>query len=149
MIKLFGTAMLFAVISAAALGLLVFVLGFWVSIERTRSKVITGAPDPASSLAKTVRAHGNATEYAPTLMVLLLIVGVALERDMSRDPAAAGPVVWLMLVVTASRFIHAAGFLLCETLEKPHVLKAIGAIVTYVGGAALSIVAIASVLQPA
>ncbi len=121
-----------------------------MSIQRVRTRVITGAPDdPTSTLAKAVRAHGNATEFAPTLMVLLLIVGVALEQDMSRDPAAFGPVAWLMLAVTLSRFLHAAGFLFCETLAKPHIFKGLGAAITYFGGSALALVAIASVLQAA
>lgn len=142
--------MLVAVLCAASLGLLVLLLGFWVSIQRVRTRVITGAPDdPTSTLAKAVRAHGNATEFAPTLMVLLLIVGVALEQDMSRDPAAFGPVAWLMLAVTLSRFLHAAGFLFCETLAKPHIFKGLGAAITYFGGSALALVAIASVLQAA
>ena len=34
----------------------------------------------------------------------------------------------------------------CATLEKPHVLKMIGALVTYVGGLALAIMVIGKVL---
>jgi hypothetical protein len=43
-----------------------------------------------------------------------------------------------MIAVTASRFLHAAGFLFCETLEKPHAFKALGVLITYLGSLALA-----------
>ena len=134
-----------AIISAASIGLLIFVLGFLVSLARTRSKVITGVGGPTEFLTKAVRAHANSAEYAPVIMVLMLVVGVANEARMV-EPFA--PLNLLMIAIAASRYLHAAGFLFCETLEKPHALKAIGAVVTYVGGVILSVAAIAAVLAP-
>ena len=49
-----------------------------------------------------------------------------------------GLVTWTIIAVTVARFIHALGFLICGTLEKPHILKAIGALFTYLGGLILS-----------
>jgi len=135
-----------AVVSAALLGLLVLGLGFVVSIARVRSKTVTGVGAPEDFLTKAVRAHANAAEYAPVLMVLFLIDGLALEQDVSRPADAFGLVEGLIVAVAASRFVHAAGFLLCRTLEKPHLLKGLGAVVTYFGGAALGVAAIAAVL---
>ena len=52
----------------------------------------------------------------------------------------------LVVLITLSRILHALGFLVCATLEKPHPLKALGALVTYVGGLALAIMVIGKAL---
>ncbi len=119
----------------ASLVILTLLLAFWTSIQRGSSKTIAyGAPlDPTSAMAKAQRAHGNAAEYAALLVGLFLVVGFAYQgRDLG------GLVTWSIIVVTVSRFLHAIGFLICETLEKPHALKAIGALVTYLGGLLLA-----------
>lgn len=113
----------------AALGFLTIALGLKVSIERHRSRVVIGhSNDPASRLFKAVRAHGNTTEYAPVLMVLIY----ALSQH-----SIAGWVMWSIIGVTCSRFLLAAGLLFSRTLEKPSALRAIGALGTYVFGLAL------------
>ncbi|MCR9195046.1 MAG: MAPEG family protein [Hyphomonas sp.] len=120
---------------SASLVTLTLLLAFWTSIQRGSSKTIAyGAPlDPTSGMAKAQRAHGNAAEYAALLVGLFLVVGFAYQgRDLG------GLVTWTMIVVTVSRFLHAIGFLICETLEKPHALKAIGALTTYLGGLLLA-----------
>jgi len=122
-----------AVLCVVAMALLIFVLGFWVSIQRGRTNVITGIQDdPTSGLNKAVRAHGNATEFVPVLAILTLYLG-------TQDVAAW--VGWAMIVAAVSRYLTVIGFLTCKTLEKPHVLKALGALGTYVAGIAMCVAA--------
>lgn len=130
-------------ICSAALIAMTLLLAFWTSLQRGASKTIAyNAPlDPASGMAKAQRAHGNAAEYAAMLVGLFLVVGFAYE---GRDLGAL--VSYTIIAVTAARFVHALGFLMCATLEKPHALKAIGAIVTYIGGLMLAGLAIAQVV---
>ena len=122
-----------AVLCVVAMALLIFVLGFWVSIQRGRTNVITGIQtDPTSGLNKAVRAHGNAAEFVPVLAILTLYLG-------TQDVAAW--VGWAMIVAAVSRYLTVIGFLTCKTLEKPHVLKALGALGTYVAGIAMCVAA--------
>ncbi len=122
-----------AVVCTALLGLLVFGLGFGVSLMRGQTGTNFGYnPDPADRMYKMVRAHGNATEYAPMLAVLMLLIG-------GRDPATW--VLWVMWIVTASRYLHAAGMIFSPTLARPHPLRFIGAVGTYLGGLALCVAA--------
>lgn len=122
-------------ICSAGLVILTLLLAFWTSVQRGSSKTIAyNAPlDPASAMAKAQRAHGNAAEYAALLIGLFLVVGFAYQgRDLG------GLAMWTIIVVTVSRVVHAIGFLTCKTLEKPHILKAIGALGTYLGGLILA-----------
>ena len=130
------------ILCSASLVILTLLLAFWTSVQRGSSRVIAhGAPlDPTSAMAKAQRAHGNAAEYAALLIGLFLVVGFAYEgRDLG------GLVTWTIVAVTVSRLVHAIGFLICETLEKPHILKALGALVTYGGGLLLAVMAIIKV----
>lgn len=129
-------------ICSASLAILTLLLAFWTSLQRGSSNTIAyGAPlDPASRMAKAQRAHGNAAEYAGLLIALFLVVGFAYQ---GRDLGAF--VGWTVIAVTISRFLHAIGFLTCETLEKAHPLKAVGALVTYVGGLILAVMALVQV----
>ncbi|GAA6155638.1 MAPEG family protein [Pyruvatibacter sp. HU-CL02332] len=118
-----------AVLCVVAMALLIFLLGFWVSIQRGRTDVMTGVEtDPTSGLNKAVRAHGNTAEYVPVLAILILYLG-------TQDVAAW--VGWAMIVAAVSRYLVVLGFLTCKTLEKPHVFKAVGALGTYVAGFAM------------
>jgi uncharacterized membrane protein YecN with MAPEG domain len=118
-----------AVMCSALLGLLVFGLGLAVSLVRGSTRTNFGySPDPADRLYKMVRAHGNATEYAPMMAVLILIVG-------SRQPAPW--MIWAMSLATISRYMHAAGMILSPTLDRPQALRAAGAVGTYLTGFAL------------
>ncbi len=122
-----------AVLCVVAMALLIFVLGFWVSIQRGRTNVITGIQDdPTSGLNKAVRAHGNATEFVPILAILMLYLGTQ---------EIAAWVGWAMIVAAVSRYLTVIGFLTCKTLEKPHVLKALGALGTYGAGIAMCVAA--------
>jgi uncharacterized membrane protein YecN with MAPEG domain len=121
-----------AMLCTGLLGLLVFGLGFAVSMTRAKTETIIGTnSDPTDRLYKMVRAHGNATEYAPILAVLMVVVAMAGE------PVTW--VVWVMIVVTALRYVHAAGMIAFPTLDKPNPLRFIGSVGTYVGGLALCV----------
>lgn len=114
----------------ALLGLLVFGLGLAVSVTRARLRRNFGAPeDPTGTLYKLVRAHANAAEYAPMLAVLILLASRLSE------PWA----LWMMGIVTAARYLHAAGMMLAPSLDRVYWPRAFGAFVTYAGGLALCV----------
>ena len=116
----------------ALLGLLVFGLGFYVSLGRQATGTSAGfTSDPADPLYKRVRAHGNAAEYAGVLGLLIYVIG-------ANDPG-----IWLntlMVLAVASRYLHAAGLLLGPTLAKPHPLRFAGALGTYAMGLSMVVV---------
>ncbi len=122
-----------AILCTALLGLLVFGLGFGVSMTRGATNTTSGYnPDPTDRLYKMIRAHGNTTEYAPMAAVLILLVG-------ARNPATWA--LWMMWLVTVCRYLIAAGIIMSPTLAKPHPLRFIGALGTYLGGLALCVAA--------
>lgn len=120
-----------AIICVGLLGLLLVGLGLWVSLTRGRTQTLFGyAADPTDPLYKLVRAHGNAAEYAPMLGLLIFVAG-------TRDPGA-----WLQATFFAavvSRWLHAAGMVFCASLDRPHALRAAGAVGTYLTGLVLAI----------
>jgi len=120
-----------AVLCMGLLGLLVFGLGLAVSLVRGS----TGANfaytvDPTDRLYKLVRAHGNATEYAPMLALLTWYLG-------SHQPGRF--VVWTFVAATAFRYLHALGMILAKSLDKVDPLRFVGALGTYVTGLVLVI----------
>ena len=118
-----------ALVCVALLGILLFGLGFTVSITRGRTNTAAGSSgDPTDRLHKLVRAHGNTSEYVAMLAVLILILG-------TREPSTWSVV--SMVGATASRYLLAAGIILSPTMEKPHPLRFLGALGTYVFGLAL------------
>ena len=126
-----------AIICSALLGLLVFGLGMAVSSTRGATDQTIGFdPDPRDRLHKIVRAHANTTEYAPMLAVLMLLVG-------TREPATW--VLGTMWVAVASRYSLALGLILSPTLEKPHPLRFVGALGTYLAGIALCVAAVLAI----
>ncbi|MEL7041877.1 MAG: MAPEG family protein [Pseudomonadota bacterium] len=130
-------------ICSASLVILTLLLAFWTSVQRGASQTIAyGAPlEPTSAMAKAQRAHGNSAEYAALLIGLFLTVGFAYaERDLG------ALVSWTIIAVTLSRLVHAIGFLICKSLDAPHVLKAIGALVTYLGGLMLAGLAVSQLI---
>ena len=127
------TPMSAAVISTGILGILLFGLGFGVSLTRGRTKTNYGAlPDPTDRMYKWVRAHGNAAEYAPMLAILMLLVGAAVGSEHTW-------VAYLMYALVAGRLLHAAGMITCSTLDGINPLRFVGALLTYLGGLALSV----------
>ncbi len=131
------------IICGAVLVILTLLLAFWTSVTRARTRVIAygAAKDPAGPMAKAERAHGNAAEYAALLIGLFLLTGFAYA---GRDLGLA--VTSLVVALTLARIVHAIGFLTCATLEKTHPLKALGAVVTYLGGLILAAMVIAKAL---
>jgi hypothetical protein len=118
-----------AIVCSGLLGLLLFALGFLVSLTRgNTNRTIGHSDDPTDRLHKTVRAHGNTAEYAPMFAVLMLFLG-------TRSPATW--VLWTMGIATASRYLLAVGLVLGPTLDKPHPLRFVGALGTYLSGFAL------------
>jgi len=131
------------IICSAALVVLTLLLGFWTSVTRGRTKIIAygAAKDPAGPMLKAERAHRNAAEYAALLVGLFVLTGFAYAgRDLGLT------VTVLVVAITASRFLHALGFLACKTLETPHPLKMLGAVITYFGGIALAVMVMVKVL---
>jgi len=127
-----------AIICSSLLAALVFVLGANV----TRNRVITGKAggdqqprDPASRLLIAVRAHGNAAEYIPVLVVLFLLVGY-------RSPAWVA--IPLIIAATAARLLHAYGMLSTVSLATPGKSREVGAVGTYLTGILLAVAAVAS-----
>lgn len=131
-------------ICSAALALLTIALAFMTSIERTKNGVIAYDADilPTSYMAKIQRAHGNSAEYVGLLIGLYFLVGFTFPGE-SFTPLMS----WTIIAITLSRFIHALGFLMSSTLEKIHLLKAIGVTVTYLGAGFLAIKSLMSLLS--
>ena len=131
------------IICGALVAALVFLLGFWVSMTRARTRVIYNdeVTPPESAMAKAQRAHGNSAEYAGAVIGVFILVSIAYTgRDLGLLVTS------LVIAVTVGRFAHALGCLTCRTLAAPHPLKAIGAVLTYFGGAALAGLAIAKAI---
>ena len=127
-----------AITCTAILAAMLLALG----INVTRMRAVTGKrggsqfpDDPASGLFKAIRAHGNAAEYVPTLIVLILLVG-------ARSPAAAA--IPLIIGATAARLVHAYGLLSSPSLAVPTASRSIGAVGTYLFGIGLAVAAVLS-----
>jgi uncharacterized membrane protein YecN with MAPEG domain len=128
------------VICVAVLALLIFLLGFLISMVRGKTGIIyySGSlDDPTSFLTKAVRALGNTVEFAPIFAVMFLYLG-------STNPD--NWVYWAIGIATISRVLMVAGFLTATTLSKIHPLKAVGAMGTYFSGMALCIAMVNSVV---
>jgi uncharacterized membrane protein YecN with MAPEG domain len=118
-----------ALVCTALLGVLVFGLGLGVSALRGSTSTTIGHQlDPGDRLHKMVRAHGNATEYAPMLAILMLAIA---------GRGATPWMVWTFVAATLSRYLHAAGMVLSSSLDRPQPLRFVGALGTYVAGLAL------------
>ncbi|RNL78431.1 MAPEG family protein [Nocardioides marmorisolisilvae] len=126
------------IICIALMGALVFVLGANVTRHRAmRGK--SGGPqmstDPTDRLFIAQRAHGNATEYVPTLIGLLIVCSTLTSGT------------WLnvvAIVATAARYVHAFGMLSSKSLAEHGPVRDSGAMFTYLSGLALAVTAIAS-----
>jgi uncharacterized membrane protein YecN with MAPEG domain len=128
------------VICVSILALLIFLLGFLISMVRGKTGIIyySGSfDDPTSFLTKAVRALGNTVEFAPILAIMYLYLG-------STNPDSW--VCWTIIVATISRVLMVVGFLTAETLSKIHPLKAVGAIGTYLSGIVLCVAMVISVV---
>jgi uncharacterized protein len=125
------------IVCIALLGILLFVLGANVSRNRALRGAGNQAPtDPADRLLIAIRAHGNAAEYVPTMIVLLLVCS-ALSSSWVVDVLAVAS-----LIV---RTTHAVGMLSARTLAAHGPLRDVGAFGTYFTGIALGITAIVTI----
>jgi uncharacterized protein len=126
------------IVCIALMGILVFVLGANV----TRHRIIRGTKggsqmpsDPTDRLFIAQRAHGNAAEYVPTLVVLLLVCST-LTGGWWLDVLA--------IVATAARYLHAVGMLRSASLAEHGPVRDSGAMFTYAAGIALGVTALAA-----
>ena len=124
------------IVCTALMGILLFGLGANVTRHRAmRGATGTQMPtDPSDRLLIAQRAHGNAAEYVPTLLVLLVVCSTLTDG-------------WwldaLAVVATASRYLHAIGMLTSSTLAAHGPLRDAGAMFTYASGIALGVTALA------
>ena len=128
------------VICVSILAMMIFLLGFLISLLRSRTGIIyygDSMDDPTSLPTKAVRGIANTAEFAPILSVMFLYLGTT-HPD--------GWVYWTMIAATASRVLMVIGFLTAGTLRKIHPLKAVGAIGTYFSGLALCAAMVHAVL---
>jgi hypothetical protein len=124
-----------AIICTAILAAMLFLLGLNVSRMRGVTGKAGGSQmptDPASRLLTAIRAHGNASEYVPTLLVLFLLVG-------ARSPDAVA--IPLIVGATAARLVHAYGLLTTPSLATETKARLAGAVGTYLFGIALAVAA--------
>jgi hypothetical protein len=123
-----------AIVCTGLLALLLFGLGFSVSMKRGRSEGAGGYPqDQADPMFKRIRAHANTAEYASMFAVLFLFLG-------AQNPSAW--ITWTIVIATVCRYLIAAGILVSPTLAKPHPLRFIGALGTYITGIVLALAAL-------
>ena len=124
------------IVCTALMGILLFGLG--ANVTRHRAMRGDSGPqmptDPSDRLLIAQRAHGNAAEYVPTLLVLLVVCS-SLTGGWWLDALA--------VVATASRYLHAIGMLTSSTLASHGPLRDAGAMFTYASGIALGVTALA------
>jgi uncharacterized membrane protein YecN with MAPEG domain len=116
---------------------LLFLLGANVTRHRAMRGGGNQAPtDPADPLLIAIRAHGNAAEYIPTMLVLLLVCSTLTDS-------------WLVDALAVAAFVvrttHAIGMLTSKSMASHGPLRDIGALGTYVVGLAIGITAIATI----
>ncbi|WHI46323.1 MAPEG family protein [Microbulbifer sp. JMSA004] len=120
----------------AALSLL---LGALVTVGRGKYEVLVGHSfDPDNTLHKWVRAHANTAEYAPLLMVLIYLVSLG---------QSSAWVWWLVILLTACRFLFVAGILFPSTMAKPNPMRFLGAVGTYIFGLGLCLALVQQALR--
>ena len=129
------TTLTTAIICTAILAAMLFFLGFNVSRMRGVTAKAGGSQfpdDPASRLLIAIRAHGNAAEYIPVLLVLFLLVG-------ARSPGAVA--IPLITGATAARIAHAYGMLTAPSMAVTTKARLAGAAGTYLLGLGLAVAA--------
>jgi uncharacterized membrane protein YecN with MAPEG domain len=125
------------IVSMALMGILLFLLGANVTRHRAMRGGGNQAPtDPADPLLIAIRAHGNAAEYIPTMIVLLLVCSTLSDSWLVDALAVAALVV---------RACHAVGMLTSKSIASHGPLRDIGALGTYTVGLAIGITAIATI----
>jgi uncharacterized protein len=130
-----------SIVCTALLGLLLFGLGLFVSIQRQRHQILIGhGSDPVDTTHRAVRAHANTAEYAPFLAIMFLWHG------MHDAPAW---ILWTMVIATLSRYLLAGSLLFGPTMAKPNFARFVGALGTYICGLVLAAALLGHVLTTA
>ena len=125
------------IVSVALMGILLFLLGANVTRQRALRGGGNQAPtDPSDPLLIAIRAHGNAAEYIPTMIVLLLVCSAL------SDSWLIGALAIAALVV---RSLHAVSMLTAKSLAAHGPLRDIGALGTYIVGVAIGVTAIVTI----
>jgi uncharacterized membrane protein YecN with MAPEG domain len=125
------------VVCVALMGVLLFLLGANV----TRHRVLRGAgnqmpTDPEDRLLIAQRAHGNASEYIPTLAILIVVCAMLTSGW------------WLDALAVAAvgfRSLHAVGMLTTRSMASHGPLRDAGAIGTYLTGVLLGVTALLAI----
>ena len=124
------------IICIALLGTLIFVLGANVTRHRAmrgRSGEPQMSTDPTDRLFIAQRAHGNAAEYVPTQIGLLIVCSTLTDGWWLNTLAG---------IALVARLLHATGMLTAKSLAEHGPLRDAGAVFTYLSGIALGITAI-------
>jgi uncharacterized membrane protein YecN with MAPEG domain len=120
----------------ALMGILLFVLGANVTRHRAlrgKSGETQMPTDPADRMFIAQRAHGNASEYVPTLIGLLIVCS-ALTGGWWLNAVA--------VVAVVARYLHAIGLLTSKTMATHGPVRDAGAMFTYLAGIALGVTAL-------
>ncbi|MFL6060218.1 MAG: MAPEG family protein [Marmoricola sp.] len=123
-------------ISIAVLGIMLFLLGANVTRHRAQ-RGATGnqmPTDPADAMFIAQRAHGNASEYVPTLIGLLIVASTLTDGWWLNT---------LALVALGARLLHAVGVLTSKTMAEHGPVRDLGAVGTYLSGVALGVTILA------
>ncbi|HWU74059.1 MAG TPA: MAPEG family protein [Sphingomonas sp.] len=115
---------------AAAIGLINVWLALAVGRNRVSSKINLGDGGEAAMTAR-IRAHGNLTEYAPTVLILMALI------ELARGPSLGLWIVGAVFILV--RLAHAFGIV----RPAPSALRMIGALGTWVVIIVLAIWALA------
>ena len=105
-----------------------------MNVTRNRAKyeigngiglTMNGKPDFSHDMTKAVRAHGNAAEWIPIQMVMILALGfIGYEVN-------TGWFSYLNIAIVVFRILLTHGLLFCPTLSKKYVTRLIGASGTF------------------
>jgi len=93
-----------------------------VNVSRVRMMGGDASRVTEAQLTQAIRAHGNASEYIPLIVALLLYLNSA---------APGGLITVVALVATFSRILHAVAMLVAMSVDKRRRLRFIGALGTY------------------
>jgi hypothetical protein len=91
------------------------------------------ASDPADRMFIAQRAHGNASEYVPTVAVLIVVCDVLTGGWWLNALAVAA---------LAARSLHTFGLLTSKTLASHGPVRDVGALGTYLTGVLLGVTAL-------
>ncbi|EMD82421.1 MAPEG family protein [Pacificimonas flava] len=107
-------------LTAGALGLVLLILSYRVVQMRVAGKISLGNGGDERMLART-RAHANFTEYAPMILVLMMLVEASYG-------GAAPWGLWLVgLLTVLGRLLHARGM----ALSAPNKPRVFGMVLTF------------------